>query len=217
LLALLSSLDDEPALARMLVVESLGAGPAALGRRLLAIGWMIAAVDEGRAEATGGVEPAPLAAEGVVGSVLTVLHGRLVQRDSTLLVDLANPLMGMIVLPYLGRRASRGELERANPAARRPRPKASVDPLRELEMRLTYRTVRVLAAVGANPGSSNRAVASCAEISDQGQISKLLARLQGLGLIENIEAGRRQGAPNAWTLTQRGWEVHGAIAHDTAA
>jgi hypothetical protein len=89
--------------------------------------------------------------------------------------------------------------------------------LRELEMRLTYRTIRVLAAVaelggrGCHP--SNRAVADAAGISDQGQISKLLARLQGLGLIES--AGTTRGGPNAWALTKKGGELHGAIAHDT--
>ncbi len=58
------------------------------------------------------------------------------------------------------------------------------DPLRELGIRLTYRTVMVLMAVAAHPGSSNRMVADEAGISDQGQISKLLRRLEGLGLIE---------------------------------
>ena len=41
-------------------------------------------------------------------------------------------------------------------------------------MRLTYRTVRVLGAVGEHPGASNREIAERAGISDQGQISKLL-------------------------------------------
>jgi DNA-binding MarR family transcriptional regulator len=78
-------------------------------------------------------------------------------------------------------------------------------------MRLTYRTVRVLMAVAANPGSSNRAVADGAGIKDQGQISKLLARLQGLGLIENTGVGSARGGPNVWRLTEKGREVHGAV------
>jgi hypothetical protein len=80
-------------------------------------------------------------------------------------------------------------------------------------MRLTYRTVRVLMAVIAGPGSSNREVAEGAGISDQGQISKLLARLRGLDLIENVGAGSARGEPNAWALTERGEEVANAIAH----
>jgi hypothetical protein len=58
------------------------------------------------------------------------------------------------------------------------------DPLRRLGMRLTCRTVRVLLAVADTPGGSNRQVADGSGIGDQGQISKLLARLHGLGLIE---------------------------------
>jgi chromosome segregation and condensation protein ScpB len=79
-------------------------------------------------------------------------------------------------------------------------------------MRLTYRTVRVLMAVAAHPGSSNRAIGERAGMADQGQTSKLLARLQGFGLIENTGRGSTRGEPNVWTLTAKGWEVHGAIA-----
>jgi len=37
---------------------------------------------------------------------------------------------------------------------------AAGDPLRDVGMRLTYRTVRVLTAVAANPGASNREIAA---------------------------------------------------------
>lgn len=78
-------------------------------------------------------------------------------------------------------------------------------------MRLTYRTLRVLAAIAAQPGASNREVAEHADIADQGQMSRLLARLQKLGLIENTGQGQPQGEPNAWTLTAKGTEVEQAI------
>ncbi len=83
-------------------------------------------------------------------------------------------------------------------------------------MRLTYRTVRVLMAIAAHPGSSNRVVAGTAEVTDQGQMSKLLARLHDIGLIENTGGGATRGEPNAWTLTDKGWRVQGAIAEQTA-
>jgi hypothetical protein len=41
----------------------------------------------------------------------------------------------------------------------------------------------VLIAIGSHAGASNRQVGEAAGIADQGQISKLLARLDGLGLI----------------------------------
>jgi DNA-binding MarR family transcriptional regulator len=124
--------------------------------------------------------------------------------------------MSMIVLPYLGPAAARRELSRTVPKTRARLPRRTErDPLRELEMRLTYRTVRVLMAVAANPGSSNRAVADGAGIKDQGQISKLLARLKRLDLIENTGEGSARGGPNAWVLTERGREVHGAISEQS--
>ncbi len=91
------------------------------------------------------------------------------------------------------------------PRAPRTGPSATGDPLRELDMRLTYRTVRVLLAIDAIGGRgsppSNRQVATAAGISDQGQISKLLARLQPLGLIGNTGGDHAKGEPNAWSLT----------------
>ena len=71
-------------------------------------------------------------------------------------------------------------------------------------MRLTYRTMRVLSAIREHPGSSNRAVADEAGISDQAQISKLLARLQGFGLIVNVGGRSGSGLPYAWMLTATG-------------
>jgi len=65
-------------------------------------------------------------------------------------------------------------------------------------MRLTDRTVRVLAAIAAiaaQPGLSNRQISQRAGITDQGQISKLLSRLAGLQLIENTGEGQRRVPP----------------------
>jgi DNA-binding MarR family transcriptional regulator len=76
-------------------------------------------------------------------------------------------------------------------------------------MPLTYRTSRVLAAIAAQPDASNREVADAAGISDQGQVSKLLARLENLGLIHNPgewHVGRR----HKWRLTARGKRVERA-------
>jgi AcrR family transcriptional regulator len=218
LVASLSVLDSEPGLARLLVVESLAAGTRALEKRKRVLDRLVATVDEARSPTTTSsrTEPPPLTAEGVVGGVLAVLHARLLDRNAGSLLELTNPLMGMIVLPYLGLAAARRELERPLPKTPARVRHAAGDPLRDLQMRLTYRTVRVLMAVAASPGSSNRTIAEGAGIADQGQISKLLARLHNLGLIENVSAGAARGGPNAWTLTDKGWEVHGAIAHQAS-
>lgn len=83
-------------------------------------------------------------------------------------------------------------------------------------MRLTYRTVRVLLAIASRPAASNRQVATAAGISDQGQISKLLSRLQALGLIGNDGGDHAKGKPNAWSLTPRGAEVTRTLQTQTA-
>ena len=85
------------------------------------------------------------------------------------------------------------------------------DLLRDIPMRLTYRTARVLDGVAANPGASNRLVADHAGITDQGQISKLLSRLERLGLIANTGQGQAKGEPNAWALTPLGSRVASSI------
>jgi chromosome segregation and condensation protein ScpB len=121
----------------------------------------------------------------------------------------------MIVLPYLGPAAAEQELTRAGPKTTRPRRKPATDSLDALPMRLTYRTLRVLAAIaeqdiqGAHP--SNRRIGELAGVPDQGQISKLLARLERLELIHNSGHGQPRGEPNAWTLTAKGQEIQHAI------
>ena len=74
-------------------------------------------------------------------------------------------------------------------------------------MRLTYRTARVLQGVQEHPGASNREIADSAGISDPGQVSKLLRRLERLGLLENHGLGHAQGEPNEWKLTPLGGQV----------
>ncbi len=235
--ALLQFLAEEPALGSLLVVDALGGGPRVLQRRAQTLDTLREIVDQGRLEAkTDG--PPPLTAEGVVGAVLSVIHARLLEQAPNLpangssasrarshrarsqtksLIELLNPLMGMIVLPYLGRAAATKELARAIPKpSRSPKPSrapqpSSQDPLEGLDMRLTYRTLLVLSAIAAHPGASNRQVADTAGVHDQGQISKLLGRLERLGLIANAGAGQPRGEPNAWTLTPRGTDVEQAL------
>jgi DNA-binding MarR family transcriptional regulator len=82
-------------------------------------------------------------------------------------------------------------------------------------MRLTYRTIRVLLAIGEQPGASNREIGAAAGIEDQGQISKLLARLARLGLIDNAGLGHHTGSPNEWALTQKGRHLQNTIHKQT--
>jgi AcrR family transcriptional regulator len=208
----LSFLDVERGAGQLLIVGSLEAGAKALKRRQRVLAQMITAVDAGRKETKKRSEPPPLTAEGVVGGALSVIHARLLEPDNSPLLELIAPLMSMVVLPYLGTAAARGELERPVPKQCAVPEGGGEDPLRELGMRLTYRTVRVLMSVAANPGCSNREIGETAGIVDQGQISKLLTRLERLGLVHNKGLAPGKGAPNAWTLTSKGQQVERAMS-----
>jgi AcrR family transcriptional regulator len=209
--AVLVFFDTHPAAARLCVVQALAGGPRVLEYRQQVIHALIAAVDEGRGEVPKGrPQPPPLTADGVVGAVLAVIHSRLLASEPEPLVGLLGEFMGMIVLPYVGPAGARRELARPNPPPLPTQIQAGSDPLGGLDMRITYRTVRVLTVIAANPGASNREVAAAAGISDQGQVSKLLARLEHLGLARNDGIGPAKGAPNAWRLTPRGEQVEQA-------
>jgi AcrR family transcriptional regulator len=204
---LLVLIEEEPGLARLWIVEALGAGARVLERRAEALDQFANVIHQGRLT-TGGQRPPPdVTAIGVVGGVFAVLHTLLLRTTDRAPTDLLNPLMSMIVLPYLGPRAAERELSRTLRAPARsrrsPQPR-SADPLDGLKMRLTYRTVRVLMVIAAQPGLSNRAVAEGSGVPDEGQMSKLLNRLAGLELIENNGGGQQKGLANAWHLTPRG-------------
>lgn len=212
LAALLWFVDEDPELARLCLVDALGGGPRVLAARAQTIAVLRETIDLGR-QGGAGDEPPAVTAEGVIGAVLAVLHARLLERSTEPYIALHGSLMSMIVLPYVGARAAGVELQREPPRAPiRGDGERSVaaDPMAGLDMRLTYRTVRVLSAIRERPKASNREVADGAGIVDQGQISKLLARLEGLGLIENVDRVQGKGAPNEWRLTDRGRRVEQA-------
>jgi hypothetical protein len=194
-------------------VESLAGGERMLRRRAEVIDELARAIDRGTTTAAGRSQPM-LTAQGLVGGVVAVLHTRLVRDDPEPFATLLGPLMSMIVLPYLGPAAAAEEHRvdhgRHRRRKRRVRRKPVNDPLDGLKMRLTYRTMLVLAVVAEHPGASNREIAEGSGIVDQGQISKLLSRLAGLGLLENSGAGQPLGATNEWHLTARGAQLEHA-------
>ena len=147
--------------------------------------------------------------------MLSVIHTRLSDPDPKPLSGLLGELMSVIVLPYLGHASAQKELSKPAPKLKTKTAHTQRDPLDGLDMRITYRTVRVLMVIASYPDASNRKIASEAGISDQGQVSKLLARLEHLGLVYNRGIGPVKGAPNAWQLTARGRHVEQAIRVQT--
>ena len=217
----LEELDAQPTVGRFCVIETARAGPRVLERRRRALDALAAAVDAGRTEARSGSEPPPLTAQGVVAGAASVVQARLLEPTgnsaSRPLVELTGPLMAMIVHPYLGAAAARRELELPAPRAPRRAPRNGADPFRGLPIRFTYRTALVLGTIAEEPGASNRSVAERSGIVDEGQVSRLLRRLQDCELIENHGDGHARGEPNAWALTQRGEAIHAAIDTKVAA
>lgn len=208
LAAFLRFLEDEPPLGRLLVVYSMGGGEQVLRRRVQVLDALAAAVDRGRLESPAGrQQPAAVIGEGVVGAVLAVLQNRLLADEHEPVIELFGSLVSIIVLPYLGPAVARRELTRPAPPVRTAASGANGFSTHEDggSVRLTQRTALVLGAIADYPGASNREVADRAGIVDQGQISKLLGRLQAAELIAKIgDARRTRGAPNSWQLTARG-------------
>jgi DNA-binding MarR family transcriptional regulator/AcrR family transcriptional regulator len=223
LAALLRFFDQQPLLAQLCVVHAAGGGRRVLERRTQVMAELCEAVDRGRTEASSARPPGRLVAEGVVGAVTAVLYTRLFARDmgaaggfgeatesEPALLELHGELMNLIVLPYLGAAVAARELGRSVPPPPRNATPTQVRPIghvapEEPAARLTYRTVRVLRAIGELPAASNREVAERAGIVDQGQISKILTRLEYQGLVANRSgASAARGTPNSWWLTERG-------------
>jgi AcrR family transcriptional regulator len=210
LLALLRLLDAEPGLRSLLIMEALKAGPKVQARRTELLGELGKVLHQSASRARTGQGLPVLTGEGIVGAVVGMIHTRLSAKRPKPLVELLGSLMGMIVLPYLGAAAAHRELTRPAPKLSRQTVSAGLshrDVLAGIPMRVTRRTLLVLRVIAEQPGATNRQVSTDAGVADQGQMSKLLARLEGLGLIENASTGQPSGDPNSWRLTSRGQEL----------
>jgi DNA-binding MarR family transcriptional regulator/AcrR family transcriptional regulator len=216
LLALLEFFDEQPALARYCVVHSAQAGPAVLAARSKVLDRLARVLDDERAPARG--YPPPLTAQAVVSGALGVLHERLSQPKPRSLVELANPLMSFIVLPFLGPSAARRELSRPVDATSVLNGNIALDWLHQPGGRPNHSAISVLKVIAAEPRLNNLEVALRASLNkDPGQVSRLLSRMARLGLITNtLDAGAR-GPKRAWQLTASGKQLEAAIGREAAA
>jgi AcrR family transcriptional regulator len=214
LVALLAVAEHERGTGALVVSYLIDCGQIEPALRTRLLGLLRGALEDGRFVAKAAAyEPPALAAEFVVGGVLAVVQTHL-QTGHTQLVDLVNPLMWMIVLPFLGPAAARRELTRTPPKPALLRSAPARDPASKFDIRLTYRTMDALQAVASAPGANNREIGRRAGVANPGQISKLLARLARLGLLENT--GVHRGGANAWHLTSTGRQLVVALGrHST--
>jgi AcrR family transcriptional regulator len=215
LVALLGFFDDEPSWARLLLLDASVAGTQVLRCEQRLLGVMTRLLEAANPQALRAPAPVPqMTAELVAGGTFAVIRARALEDSDVALVELAPSLMAFIVRPYLGDVAARAELE-GRPArsgeALATEPNATLaqtlSRAAELPIRPTQRTTLVLRAIAQMPYSNNREVAQAAGLSDEGQASKLLTRLECRGVIENVGMGAARGAPNAWLLTGEGRRV----------
>jgi AcrR family transcriptional regulator len=221
LAAMLVFCDREIELVRVCLVETLAAGRVVREHRERVAGEFRELVVEG---VGGEVSHASwLAPEGVLASVVGIAISRLSSREPQPLLGLLGPLMGIIVGPFVDDAEVAREIERGNELARellerRPPPivareDTSVDvPAALLDPRAhrARNCLLYLAEQGARGlAPSNREIADGIGIRSHEQISRLLARLAGIGLLVK-HPGPRGGA-NAWSLTDYGRHVARAL------
>ena len=208
----LKTLDGDPALARVAVVETASAGTALRMARERAIELIV--------EALGGLSPTVhlrsahgrVALRATVAGLLWVAEVELARGRPLLPLadEMAATLCATAGVPHVRPPGADG-----GPAAirtHRARRAAAGKPPR---LRLTSRTLGVLERVAAEPGATNaRLAAACGDV-DAGQMSKLLGRLERHGLIDNGGNAGRKRTMNVWTLTPRGAAFLGVPARRT--
>jgi AcrR family transcriptional regulator len=217
LASLLVFFDSEPLQTRVWFVEAMAAGSWALRRReeiVLRVRSMIIEYWVLQGESP----PEPVAAAGVMASILGLIQASLVNDEPGPLIELLGPLMGLVTMLYLDKQDVRREVERAAGLARAiragavrwapPSPPlaAGVEPDVLLPGRLANPSARrvreCLLYLAGRPGSSNSEIAAAIGVAHKSNISRLLSCLLKDGLAVKRSAGA--GAPNAWRLTERG-------------
>jgi AcrR family transcriptional regulator len=209
----------EPELAQVLLVEATAAGPWARERREHHVAKVTSLVVE---HAPDLVPARPLAGEGVMASLLGVLHTHLVAGEQAPPISLLGPMMGLVTAPYLDERTVEREIAHADQLARTLHASHSASggcpvgtaaiprPLLDPRAR---RARACLLCLAEHPGSSNRQIARAIGIGRDTHISTLLARLSRMGLLAKC-AGAPGGA-NSWSLSASGRQVARALAQSS--
>jgi AcrR family transcriptional regulator len=120
--ALLGYLDEQPQVARFLVVETLASTSGLLQRRAQVFDRLVLCVDAGRRVADPRLAITPQVAEGLLLTALSVVHESVLSRSPLPLGELSGVLTSLLVLPYVGEdRDSSGQGFRSPPPPS-PRP-----------------------------------------------------------------------------------------------
>jgi AcrR family transcriptional regulator len=212
LASLLEFFDSEPLLTRVWLVESQAAGAWAREHRERNVMALRELVLSSWPIATQLSSPS-LAAEGVIASVVGIVHGHIVTGKPEPLIELLGPLMGVVASPYLPPRVLAHEIERGNELSRAmlaerasSAPQAAqVDVPPMLLTARAHRARLCLLYLSGHPGVSNQQVGEAIGVSHREQVSRVLGRLAALGLLVKRSGG--PGRPNAWSLSTAGEQV----------
>jgi AcrR family transcriptional regulator len=213
--------DEHPALARVLLVETLTGSPALVEHRQDAIGSfrsLVVAQIAGRSR-----HGSPLVAEGALASVMGIVYARLVDPDHPPLIDLVGPLMGVLEAASSDAPGVADEVRRGADLARTMRPGAAASAVASSDEALaaldlagdalpaplrdprSFRARQCLLYVAAHPGASNRQIGDGIGLGHRGQLCTLLQRLSLLGLLAKTTG--RPGHANSWRATSRGQQA----------
>jgi hypothetical protein len=229
LAGLLVYFDSEPILARVWLIEALAAGSWALEHRERHVSALRALVIEQWVPLERVASPSPDSPPvvGVMAAVIGSIHAHLITRKPEPLIVLLGPLMGLVCAPYLNAHATAREVARGEELTRallsEPYPPAqwpglsgeSVDVPDALRDPRSHRARLCLLYLAEHPGASNRQVGGGVGISSHAQISTLLTRLCGMGLLVKVPGG--PGRANSWSLSEHGTRVAHAIEADASA
>lgn len=100
--AVLRFLASEPDLARLLLLESRGAGPAVSARFGAAVGELAPLLRQGRGERPGGERLPDSTEDTVLGSLVSLVHRKLAAGEAERLEDLLPDCVEFVLTPYLG-------------------------------------------------------------------------------------------------------------------
>jgi len=98
---LLRALADDPDGARVVLVEMLGAGPAACERRRVAMALFTSLIERGRSGSPDSEHLPPQTSEAIVGGIASILHRRALEGRTAELPALHADLTYFALLPYL--------------------------------------------------------------------------------------------------------------------
>ncbi len=203
IVALLDTLERDPVMARLCLIEPLSGNRVALSLRNAAVHRVATVVTAGAVMEDEALRD--VAARGAVGAVLQLAGDRLMEGGS--LRDLAGPVVYTTMAPFIGRRTAASYAERVPEPAPfepvvRPQPALGHGLMTEL-------TRMTLLHLEQHPGSSNVDIARAVAVRHESQMSRHLHRLERAGVLRC----RREGRINVWQLTALGQEAADQVRH----